>query len=58
MNSQDIGYYHARAAQEREAARRAAGPHIAEIHFELAKAYEALIENPELRSALRIVAAP
>ena len=56
MTSTDIGYFRARAEQEREAARQATQPYIAEIHLELARAYEALAEHPELRT-LKVIAA-
>jgi hypothetical protein len=56
MTSADIAYFRARAEQEREAARQAAQLYIAEIHLELASAYEALAKHPELRT-LRDIAA-
>ena len=56
MSSHDIEYYRARAAQEREAADQSDKQFIAEIHLELARAYEALTEHPELRT-LRVIAA-
>ena len=56
MSSHDIRYYCARAAQEREIASRSDKQFIAEIHLELARAYEALAENPELRT-LRVITA-
>lgn len=56
MSPHDIHYYRARSAQEREAANRSDKQFIAEIHLELAKAYEALAEHPELRT-LRLIAA-
>ena len=45
MSSQDIDYFLQRARDEREAARRAPGTHIAEIHLELAREYEALAKS-------------
>jgi hypothetical protein len=49
MSSDDIEYYLARAAQERDAAADASQSNIAAIHAELARLYEALAEQPELR---------
>lgn len=49
MTSKDVDYYRKRAEQERAAARDASKQYIAEIHLELARAYEALLEHPELR---------
>lgn len=57
MTAMDTNYYRARAEQEREAALHAANQSIADIHVELAKAYEAFVRHPELRSDLRLVAA-
>lgn len=57
MTSMDASYYRARAEQEREAALYAASQPIADIHLELAKAYEALVRYPELRPDLKLVAA-
>ena len=48
MSSDDIEYYRARAAQEREAAADASQSNVAAIHEELARLYEALAEQPEL----------
>ena len=56
MSSHDIHYYCGRAAQEREAANQSDKQFLAEIHLELARAYEALAENPELRT-LRVITA-
>ena len=50
MSSHDeFEYYRARAEQEHEAAQDAGKQHVAEIHLELAKAYEALMEHPMIR---------
>lgn len=49
MSTDDIEYYRARAEQEREAATDASQSNIAAIHEELARLYEALAEQPELR---------
>ena len=56
MNSDDTGYYRRRAEQEREAARNAGSKHIAQIHLELARAYEVSAEHYEPRTHLRAVA--
>ena len=56
MTSADMDYYQRRVAQEREAACDAGKQHIADIHFELARAYEALLEHSEVRAGLRLVA--
>jgi len=55
MTSTDVDYYRKRAAQEREAALDPC-EHIAEIHLELARAYEALVEQGDLRDGMRLVA--
>ena len=49
MSSPDLEYYRARAAQEREAAADASQEDVASIHLELARLYEALMREPELR---------
>ena len=49
MSSEDIEYYQARAAQEREAAADASQSNVAAIHEELARLYDALADQPELR---------
>ena len=49
MTSRDEDYYRARAEEEREAASHARNAHVAEIHRELARAYEGLLDHPELR---------
>ena len=54
MSSEDIRYYRERAAVERERA-KTSSPEIAEIHEELARLYDALIEHEGLRPTLRIV---
>lgn len=50
----DIEYYRRRASAERELARSAESADVAEIHDELARQYEALIEQEELRPIPRI----
>ena len=49
----DFEYFRARAEQEREAAQDASKQHVAEIHLELANAYEALMEHPMIRPRIR-----
>ena len=49
MSSEDIEYYRARAAKEREAAADASQSNVAAIHEELARLYDALADQPELR---------
>ena len=56
MSSDDIAYYRQRAITERANAKLADRAYIAEIHEELARAYEALIEHEELRPTLSIPA--
>ena len=55
MAPTDIDYYRRRAAQEREASGLASKQNVTEVHLELARAYEALLENAEMRPALRLV---
>ena len=56
MNSDDTDYYRRRAEQERQAARNASSQHVAQIHLELAKAYEVSAEHYEPQTHLRAVA--
>lgn len=49
MTSTDVNYYRKRADQERAAARDASKQFVAEIHLELVRAYEDLLQHPELR---------
>lgn len=53
MNDQDIGYYLQRAMTERRLAFQASRADVAAIHDELAKQYQALAEQGELRAALK-----
>ena len=55
MSSDDIAYYRERARIERERAKTSANADIAEIHEELARLYDALIEHESLRPPLQIV---
>lgn len=54
--SQDTRYYRERAAKERALALASERQQVREIHEELARQYEALVEQTELRSTLRIQA--
>jgi len=53
--SEDIIYYRERAKTERERAKASNNADIADIHEELARLYDALIEHETLRPALHIV---
>jgi hypothetical protein len=55
MSSEDLSYYRQRANAERQAAKLADRADIAEIHEELARLYDALIEHKDLRP-VRLVA--
>ena len=55
MSSDEIEYFRARAAQEREAAADATQSNVAAIHEELARLYDALAEQPEQRTLRRAV---
>ena len=56
MSSEDIVYYRQRAVTERANAKLADRAYIAEIHEELARLYEALVEHEELRPTLSVPA--
>ena len=58
MSSDDVSYYRKRAQVERERAKLSSREDIAEIHEELARLYEALIDQTSLRPRLSIVTAP
>lgn len=49
MSHDDTKYYRERAVSERAMALCAAAQNVAEIHDELARQYEALAHQPELR---------
>ena len=49
MPSDEIEYYRMRAEVERKAAADASQSDVAVIHLELARLYEALVREPELR---------
>lgn len=53
MSSDDLTYYRQRAEIERERAKSASRADIAEIHEELARLYDALIEHEGLRPKFR-----
>ena len=50
----DVEYYRARAIEEREQALAADRQDVAEIHLELARLYNALVNEPAIRPTLRI----
>ena len=54
MSSDDIEYYRRRAADERAMALKAERRDVAGIHEELARQYQALVDDAELRPPLRI----
>ena len=54
MSSKDIEYYRQRAVDERAMALRADRRNVAAIHEELARQYQALVDQAELRSELSI----
>lgn len=54
MSSADRDYYRQRATAEREIALKAGRRDVAAIHEELARQYDALVDQPELRPMLRI----
>ena len=54
MSSDDLNYYRQRAITERVNAKLASRMDVAEIHEELARLYDALIEHETLRPVLSI----
>lgn len=54
MSSDDLNYYRQRAITERVNAKLADRADVAEIHEELARLYDALIEHETLRPVLSI----
>lgn len=52
MTTQSTEYYRTRASEERERANDSTKEEVAVIHNELAKAYDALAAQPELRPEL------
>ena len=55
MYSNDLEYYRQRAIRERALAKEAERQDVAEIHEELARQYEALVEQDELRPTVRTI---
>jgi hypothetical protein len=55
MQRHDVSYYRERAAAERRLAAASENEDVAAIHEELARQYEALVEQADLRPTLRIV---
>ena len=55
MSCEDLSYYHERARNERERAKASSNADVAEIHEELARLYDALIQHETLRPKLHIV---
>ena len=49
MSSMDAEYFRGRAARERVLARAAPQPNVAAIHEELARQYDALVDQAERR---------
>ena len=54
MTPNNVEYYRARATQERERALAADRQDVAAIHLELARLYDALVNEPAIRPTLRI----
>jgi hypothetical protein len=54
VSSNDIEYYRQRATTERKLALAADRQEVAEIHLELARLYDALVNQPGLRPKLHI----
>jgi hypothetical protein len=54
MSDEDVQYFRRRAADERVLAESSAGRHIAEIHLDLARQYDALAEDRTLRPKLHL----
>ncbi|HYI42444.1 MAG TPA: hypothetical protein VD768_02335 [Sphingomicrobium sp.] len=55
MSANDATYYRQRAETERSMARAAECSNVREIHEELARQYDALVDQAELRPGLRVV---
>ena len=54
MSSNEVDYFRKRANDERRLALAASQQNVAAIHEELAKQYQALVDQAELRPKLRI----
>jgi hypothetical protein len=52
MSSNDIAYFRRRATDERASALKADRRDVAEIHLELARLYQALVDREDLRKGL------
>ena len=55
MSNADVAYYRARANEERKHALASHRKNVAEVHLELARLYDALVIEPEIRPTLKIV---
>lgn len=55
MAQNDVDYYRGRAIEERERALSADRQDVAAIHLELARLYDALVNEPAIRPTLSIV---
>lgn len=55
MPQHDVAYYRERAKDERKLAAASENEDVAATHEELARQYEALVEQADLRPTLRIV---
>jgi hypothetical protein len=55
MRRHDVSYYRERAAAERRLAAASENEEVAALHEELARQYEARVEQADLRRTLRIV---
>ena len=54
MSQTDLDYFRSRASFHRDASAQAANIHVAEIHEELARQYDAILARVELRPKLGI----
>lgn len=57
MSSNDAAYYRQRAVTERALAKASSQANVAAIHEELARQYQALVDQAGLRPAVRITIA-
>lgn len=55
MSDADLAYYRARATEERKHALASHRKNVAEVHLELARLYDALVNEPEIRPTQKIV---
>lgn len=55
MSTEDASYYRRRALHERAMAAASDRQEVREIHQELARQYDALVEEADLRPTLRII---